>query len=72
MPALVYGIKTWGYIKKQDIKEIERTQEKALKIIFRLAVSTSYTGILIETRIWSAEQIMQYATFMVYYNVRKP
>ena len=31
------------------MKEIERIQGKALKRIFKLAVSTAYTGILMET-----------------------
>ena len=33
-------------------------QEKALKRIFKLPVSTAYRGILMETGIWRAEQRM--------------
>ena len=30
MPALIFGIETWGCVKKKEIKEIERIQGKAL------------------------------------------
>ena len=30
IPALIYSIEAWGYIKKKKIKEIERIQGKAL------------------------------------------
>ena len=30
MPALILGIETWGCVKKEEIKEIERIQGKAL------------------------------------------
>ena len=56
MPALIYGIEAWGCIKKKEMKEIDRIPGKALKRIFKLPVSTAYTGILMETEIWPAEQ----------------
>ena len=52
------------------MKEIERIQGKALKRIFKLPVSTAYTGILMETGIWPAEQRIQYATLMLYHNIK--
>ena len=52
------------------MKEIERIQGKALKRIFKLPVSTAYTGILMETGIWPAEQKIQYATLMLYHNIK--
>ena len=58
MPALICGIEAWGCIKKEEMKEIERIQEKALKRMFKLPVSTAYKGILMETGIWPAEQRM--------------
>ena len=30
MPALIFGIETWGCVKKEEIKEIDRIQGKAL------------------------------------------
>ena len=47
------------------MKEKETIQGKTLKTIFKLPVSTAYTGILMETGIWPAEQRIQYATFML-------
>ena len=69
MPALIYGIEAWEYIIKEEIKEIERIQGKAFKRIFKLPVSTAYTGILMEIGIWRAEQRIQYATSMLYHNI---
>ena len=37
--------------KKEEMKEIEKIQGKALRIIFKLPLSTAYTGILMETEI---------------------
>ena len=45
IPALIYS-KAWGYVKKEEMKEIERIKGKAFKIIFKLPVSTTCTGIL--------------------------
>ena len=42
----------------------------ALKRIFQLPVSTTYTGIIMETGIWPAEQKIQYATMMLYHNIK--
>ena len=33
MLALIYGIEAWGYVKNEEMKEIERIQGKALKKI---------------------------------------
>ena len=52
------------------MKEIERIQRKALKRIFKLPVSTTYTGILMETGIWPAEVRIKYASLMLYYNIK--
>ena len=70
MPALIYGMKAWGCIKKEEMKEIERTRGKTLKRLFKLPLSTAYTGILMETGVWSAEQKMQYVTLMLYHNIK--
>ena len=52
------------------MKEIERIQRKALKRIFKLPVSTTYTGMLMETGIWPAEVRIKYASLMLYYNIK--
>ena len=70
MPALIYGIDAWGCIKKEEMQEIERTQGKTSKKIFKLPLSTAYTRILMETGIWPAEQRIQNATLMLYHNIK--
>ena len=44
MPALIYGMKAWGCIKKEEMKEIERTRGKTLKRLFKLPLSTHTQG----------------------------
>ena len=52
MPPLVYGLEAWRKIGKDEVNEIEKIQERALKRIFNLPMSTSYTGLIMETRTW--------------------
>ena len=70
MTALTYGMEAWANIRSVEMREIEKIQGKALKRIFQLPVSTTYTGIIMETGIWSAEQKIQYATMMLYHNIK--
>ena len=51
--------------KKEKTKQIDRIQEKALKRIYKLLVTTVYTGIIMETGMWPVEQIIQYTTLML-------
>ena len=37
--------------------------------MFQLPVSRTYTGIILETGIWTAEQKMQYVTMILYHNI---
>ena len=70
MTALTYGMEAWANIRSVEMREIEKIQGKALKRIFQLPVSTTYTGIIMETGIWPAEQKIQYATMMLYHNIK--
>ena len=42
-----------------EIREIDKIQVNALKMIFQPPVSTAYTGIIMEIGIWPAEQKIQ-------------
>ena len=57
-------------MRSVEIREIEKEQGKTLKRIFQLPVSTTYTGIIMETGIWPAKQKIQYATMMLYHNIK--
>ena len=65
MPALIYGIEAWSYIRKGKNEGNRENTRKDSKTIFKLPVSTAYTGILMETGMWLAEQRIQYATLML-------
>ena len=56
-PVQIYEIDEWGYIKKENMKEINRIQGKALKRIYKLPVSITYRGRLMETGIWPEKRI---------------
>ena len=69
MTPLTYRMEAWANIRAMGMRQMEKIQEKALKRIFQLPVSTTYTGIIMKTRIWPAEPKIQYATMMLYHNV---
>ena len=58
-----------GKIDKDEMNKIEKIQERALKRIFNLPISTSYIGLIMETRTWPANQRIQYSIKMFYHNV---
>ena len=68
---MLYGLKTWGKIDKDEMNEIEKIQGKSLKQILNLPISISYIGLIMETGIWPANQRIQYKTMMLYYNIMK-
>ena len=70
MTALAYGMEAWANRRSVEIREIEKVQGKALKRILQLPVSTTCTDIIMETGIWPAEQKLQYATMMLYHNIK--
>ena len=61
MPALLYGMEGWKKLSKVEIRHLEKNQGKASKRIFSLAITTSYKGLIIETGVWPAEQIINYS-----------
>ena len=70
MTALTYGMAAWANERSVKVREIEKIRGKALKRIFQLPVLTTYTGIIMKTGIWPAEQKIQYATMMLYHNIK--
>lgn len=52
-----------------DLANIDRIQSNVLKQIVYLRKSTSNTGILTETGIWSVEKILEYSTMMIYHSI---
>ena len=56
--------------RNEENRENTRIKGKALKRIFKLPVSTEYTGTLIEIRIWPAEQRIQYLTLVFYHKIK--
>ena len=69
MPALLYGLKAWGKIDKDEMNEIEKIQRRELKRIFNVPISTSYIGLIMETGTWPANQRIQYSIMMLYHNI---
>ena len=59
-----------GKLRLVELREIEKIPGKALKRIFQLPVSTTYTDVIMEIGIWPAEQKIQYAAMMLYHNIK--
>ena len=70
MTALIYGMEAWGNIRLVEMREIEKIQGKALKRYFNFNFQAAYTGIIMETGIWPAEQKLQYAIMVLYHNIK--
>ena len=69
MPALLYGMEAWKTLSKAEIQNVEKIQFKALKRIFSLPITIPYIGLIIETGVWPAEQIINYNSLMLYHNI---
>ena len=69
MPALLYGMEAWKKLLKAEIQNLEKIQGKALKRIFSLPITTPNIGVIIETRVWPAEQRINYSSLMLYHNI---
>ena len=59
MTALTYNMEAWANIRSLEIGKIEKIQRKAIKRMFQLPVSTTYTGVIMKTGICPAEQMVQ-------------
>ena len=59
----------WGRIKREEKKELGKLQSDMLKRILNLLLSTSYTGILMETGIWPVMARINYATLTLFHPV---
>ena len=51
------------------MNEIKKIQGGVTKSIFNLPISTSYIGLIMETGTWPVNQIIQYSTMMLYFNI---
>lgn len=69
VPVLTYNLECWTHVRKQDWKEMEQVQGKALKSILEMPDSTPYWGILKETGIWTVQAQVNYQGFMLYQNI---
>ena len=61
-------MEAWKKLSKAEIQNIEKVQGKALKRIFSLPI-TPYTGLIIKTGVWPAEQGINYSSLMLYRNI---
>ena len=69
IPALLCGLEAWGKIGKDKMNEIKKIQGGVTKSIFNLTISASYIGLVVETGTWPVNQIIQYSTMMLYFNI---
>ena len=69
MSPLLYGLEGWRKTGKDEVNEIEKIQERALKrySTFQYQHRTSYVVLIVATFTWPASRRMQYSTMMLYY-----
>ena len=56
-------------IGKDEMSETKKIQERSLKRIFNLPISTSYFGLIMGTDTWPVNQGIQYSARMLYHNI---
>ena len=69
IPAIFYGFKAWGKILKSEMQAIEKIQNQSSKKILQLPVTTSSTGLLMETGIWPEKERIEYSTLMLIHSI---
>ena len=69
IPALLYGFEAWRKISKSEMQAIGKIQNQSLKKILYLLVTTLSTGLLIETSIWPAKEIIEYTTLILIHSI---
>ena len=67
--AILYGFKAWGKILKSEMQAIEKIQNQSSKKILQLPVTTSFTGLLMETGIWPEKERIEYSTLMLIHSI---
>ena len=55
-------------MSKADIEHLKKIQDKVLKGIFILPITTAYIGLITETGVWPAKQRINYSSLMPYHN----
>ena len=71
IPSMLYGIEAWNKQTKQELKELERQQAKALCRLLNMPRSTPYLGMLNEVGIWKVEERLNYRRIMLVQNILK-
>ena len=71
VPSLLYGIEAWNKQTKQELKELEKQQAKALCRLLNMPKSTPYLGLLNEVGIWKIEERLNYRRIMLVQNIIK-
>ena len=69
VPTIFANVETWGSIKEEEIKELERIQGKIIRRILEQVATTPYWGLIAETGIWPVRQRLEYKKVMLFHNI---
>ena len=69
--SLLYGLEAWNKQSKQELKELEKQQAKALCNLLELPKTTPYLGMLNELGIWKIEERLNYRRIMLVQSILK-
>ena len=65
----MYGFEAWGKTSKSEMQAIEKIQNRSLKNILQLTVTTPSTGLLMETGISQAKEKTEYSTLILIHSI---
>ena len=68
-PAILYGFEAYGEISRSEMQAIGKIQNQSLKKILHLPVTTTSTGMHMETGIWLAKERIEYSTLMLIHSI---
>lgn len=64
-PHLQYLIEVWGSTADTNLKELQRTQNKIIKLLFHYDYLTPTTKVYSETKLMSVKQLYTYSTCLL-------
>ncbi len=68
-PSVYYAMETWSNVTKKELEEIEKIQGEILKGLLELRSTTPYWGVLSETGLWPAKEVIRYKRLMLCHNI---
>ena len=70
MKSLLHNVEVIPKLSAGEIKELEKMQHHVLTKLMNIPRSTPYSGLLLETGMWTMEARVEYRKLMLYHNIK--